>query len=113
MSHMSREMKAGALYAVVLAILLPVLTVLLIVPALMLDGFVVAKLWNWFVMEPFHTFKMHYALGIGLSLLVGFMARTYVPVAKGVKNNGWVLVGFMFGSPLVTLLTGYIVHHWV
>lgn len=109
----SDEMKTGMLVGVLVAILVPVLVAVLIIPSLFLDAFVVTKLWNWFVMNPFHTIKMHYALGLGLALLATFATRTYVPQAKGFKANLWHSASWTYLGPLMFLLTGYIVHHYV
>jgi len=86
---------------------------LLLIPAFFLDGFVVTKLWNWFVMNQFDTIHMHYALGLGLSILVGFMARSFIYKPKETDQEIVLLLNFLYLGPLFTLLIGWIVQHWV
>jgi len=112
---MSSEMKEGMWVGVLLAVLLPILIFLFTVPGILLEAFVVTKLWNWFVMFQFHTIKMHYALAVGLTTLVGFMSRQFV----GSINDGegkakiWANLAYIFVAPLIVLLIGYVAHQYV
>ena len=104
-------MSAGEVLLGVLA--LPFLVAAVIIPILLLDGFVVQKLWNWFVVEQFNTAKIPYAVAIGLSTLAGFMTRTFVwkPAEREEDISLWI--NYVIGTPLLTLLIGYIVHLYV
>lgn len=88
----------------------------MLVPALVLDGFVVMKLWEWFVVPTFSSApSLHLAVAIGLSMLAGFMVRIYnydyKPDSESKKDLAGRLMHLYVG-PFLALFMGWIVALW-
>jgi hypothetical protein len=91
------------------------ITIPIVAVSLLWDGFVTMKLWEWFVLRTFDSAPpLHLASAIGLSILVGFVARSYVSLQqtdsmKAVKYA----MSYMFVAPTLTLFGAWIVQFWV
>jgi len=87
----------------------------ILIPALLLDGFVALRLYQWFVEPTFASAPhIHLAEALGLTLLVGFFSRQFIrnPEAQTFQQKLEPVI-FMYLAPFVTLGIGYIVHLFV
>ncbi len=73
-------------------------------------GFVLVKLWTWFVVPTFGLPALTMAPAIGFSLLVGFLVYQYSAAdsAAETNNKNVAFVGVIY--PLIVLVIGYVVH---
>jgi len=88
-----------------------------VIPALLLDGWVVMKLWEWFILPTFTSApSINLATGIGFSLLAGFATRTYRYDYKPESEKSKHLIAqmiFAYVGPFLAVLIGWIVQAWV
>lgn len=99
-------------------ILITVLTFLVGIPAILLDGFVVLRLYEWFILSTFtNAPTIHLAEAIGISMLFGFMGRTLSASNSDPNDSNsmklYKSLSFLYLAPLVSLGMGYIVHLYV
>ena len=73
-------------------------------PIYILNGFVITKLWAWFIV-PFGLQQIPMAPAIGVALLVSLLTRQYVPNNEN-KILEPLVLAFLY--PLITLLFGWI-----
>jgi hypothetical protein len=72
-----------------------------------LHGFVIMKLWAWFVLPTFTSAPpLHIATAIGISMLVTYITNEH-PTHE---ENYWVVA---LTSPFFVLFFGWIIQHWV
>lgn len=80
--------------------------------SMIMSGFVLLKLWRWFVTPAFSGVpQISLATAIGISLIVRYLTLHITPEEKG-KSVGDLMyraVGRMFLFPLFVLLIGYVV----
>lgn len=81
-----------------------------------LRGFVFAKLWLWLVMPVFTNMpELSIASAIGIALVVSMLTKKFsdreAPDDEE-KSKAQIVISAFVG-PLVTLLFGYIVSHWI
>ena len=74
-------------------------------PFALLDGWVLTKLWAWFI-EPLGVPAIRLWAAIGLSMTIGFLTKQH---AHDERKPLEVLGGFIV-YPLLTLFLGYLVH---
>lgn len=81
-------------------------------PALLFRGWVLARLYLWFVVPTFHVNPISPAAAYGIALLLGLVA--YTPDAKKdqAKTDWAMTIGLMWMAPALSLLFGYIVQKW-
>lgn len=89
----------------------------MIVPALILDGLAVMKLYQWFITTTFTSAPtLHFVAAIGLSLFVGFISRQFIYTPKTDADEtvrfGLYALSFLYFTPLFSLLIGWIVHSY-
>jgi hypothetical protein len=76
-------------------------------------GFVLSKLWLWFMVPVFHLPVLGIVAAIGISLVIGFLTADSSPtVCEDKRSTGekfGAILGVLF-SPFLVLLVGYIVH---
>lgn len=77
--------------------------------AVMWKGFVLAKLWGWFLVDKFGLPALTIAQAIGLAIVVGMFS--YIR-AKDDEDEVWQPFVLAFLGPLVSLFAGWIVQHW-
>ncbi len=75
-------------------------------------GFVLVKLWSWFIVPVFHLPLLTYAPAIGLSLVVGFLVYQYHSDEAdqrpaGEKFTHACIISFIY--PLIVLMIGWVV----
>jgi hypothetical protein len=92
----------------------------LLVGGFLIKGYVLAQLWAWFVVTKFAAPPLSVAQAIGLAVVVAFLTKDYSSSddKKGEdKPSIWMVMvkGTLntFLPPLLALLTGYIVSHYV
>jgi hypothetical protein len=85
-----------------------VIALLLVVPAYLLYGGVLAILWRWFVVSAFHVAPLSVAQAIGVSLVVSIV----VPGPRD-ERSAIELLAASVGKALVVLAIGWVVHLWV
>lgn len=83
--------------------------------ASLLNGWVLTKLWSWFIVPVFSAPQLSIPAAIGLYLVVSFITHQYI---KDEEDEEFILktaraFGFSTFRPLVALLIGYIVKMWM
>jgi hypothetical protein len=92
------------------------LGIIIMIPAFLLDGFVALRLYQWFVESTFRAApRISLAEALGLSMLLGYLTRVFVYSPSGEKTWKQKLepITFVYLSPFLTLLTGYLIHLFV
>jgi len=88
------------------------LMTLFTVPALLLDGWALLKLYGWFILPVFRNAPT-ISLGqfIGISIFVGFLTRSYVD-AKGREGTEALVhaLSWSYLAPLLIVFVGWIVY---
>ena len=92
---------------------LGVITLVTVVPvfAYVIYGFVLVRLWAWFIV-PFGLPVIDTYQAIGLAIVVGFLTTRSTSNSKddrSTKDKGIAIVALMF-SPFITLIVGWVVH---
>ncbi len=93
-----------------------VLGLVLLVALSIFGGWVLSILWGWFMVPIFGLVALKLSEAIGLSLVVGALAKSHVPD----RNEGESLFAWMLDRlfeyvlyGLLLLLTGWVVQHFV
>ncbi len=81
-------------------------------------GFVLTKLWGWFIVPTFSLPLLSLPAAIGLSLIVGFMAKNHDFKKNDDENNSLrkVMLRATLAAaavPSISLLMGYIVSRFM
>lgn len=100
---------AGALLA---AIVVPVIMVY----AYFANGYVLSRLWEWFIVTKFGLPTLNIPEAIGIATVVSFLTTRYTNV-KGNEKSSWEKWGdflTVLVAPWITLLVGWIVYStWI
>jgi putative flippase GtrA len=75
-------------------------------------GFVISKLWLWFIVSTFGAVPLGIAQSIGLGLLVSFLTHqvdTYEDKDKSDTERLFIKIGVALLAPAFALLFGWIV----
>ena len=83
--------------------------VFLIVVIPVLNGLVLTKLWEWFVMPIFHIRQIYLAEAIGFSLIAKYLQHT--PPDEDNSSFPYRLIASIL-NPLVALCFGWILHQF-
>jgi hypothetical protein len=84
-----------------------ILGLLLVIPSIIIHGWVITLLWKWFVVYQFELPEITIPTGIGLSLLVHNLAPFHVPKPENQPSSVYSLgVGILVS--LFTLTTGWV-----
>lgn len=75
--------------------------------ALVLSGFTIVTLWQWFVVPVFHLPLLTIAQALGLALLVGYFTTN--PSARQERTAGEFFAE-LFSKPLTCFALGWIFH---
>jgi hypothetical protein len=92
--------------------------VVMIIPSVMWQGYVLSVMWNWFVSPTFDIPNLKIAAALGMAAIFSFMSPT-ANCAKEDANNdsigATVLKSVLraFGKPAMFLLFGWIVKQWM
>lgn len=99
------------LLTIILAVVVVLpLVILMTVPVAIWKGFVLSKLWLWFIVPTFGLPALSVPLAIGLCVLVGLFTANLARRQKDEETSFWTLYlvdGFV--APALALLFGYIV----
>lgn len=96
---------------ILLAILgLIILFPLLIIYSAIVHGWVLSKLWLWFLVPIFGLQPLNITQAIGISIIVGFLTHQ-VDIKKGKDDK--VKLFLVLINPFIILLFGYIVHKFM
>lgn len=97
---------------IITAIFVVVMMGIVLVPMAMWRGFVLSKLWLWFIVPTFNAPALSLTAAIGLSILVGMftygIASQYSDKDK-TSGDEWKGIGNGFLYPLISLGFGYVV----
>lgn len=74
-------------------------------------GWVLTKLWVWFIVAPFNAAPLGVAQCIGLSLIVGFLTKesAHCDDKRPAMKRFWAGMAQIFIDPLFLLLFAYVV----
>ena len=78
----------------------------LLIPQMLINGFVFTKLWQWFIV-PLGAEPIPFVLAIGLGLTIALLTHQYIP--KSEDNDWWRPFMSMYVEPFVYLLVDWIV----
>ena len=89
------------------ALALVPLSVLFVAGLVTLDGWILTKLWAWFVVTTFHLPPLTIAPAIGLTGTVGYLTHQRRPQGTWTEE-----VSHALGSSGMVLLIGWVVHNY-
>jgi hypothetical protein len=92
--------KVDAVGCVVLLLLLPFTTALY--------GYVLRVLWTWFMVDDFGLRPLSWHAALGLSVVVGMLAKSHAPQRN--PPSPWTTVASEFIYPLLYLFFGWAYH---
>lgn len=79
--------------------------------AIFLKGFVLSKLWGWFLV-PLGVPEIGFAHSIGVCILISFLTfqniKSYVDDNKTAEQRAGEYIGWIILYPLLTLLFGFL-----
>lgn len=90
------------------AIGIVVLLGVLMIPAYLLNGFVLMKLWQWFLV-PLGLPVIGLAHCIGIAIIINFLTMHYQKSPKESDDGGWNAFAHLYLNPLFVLFIGWIV----
>lgn len=88
-------------------------SLLWLIPASIIRGFVLSKLWLWFVASTFHIHTLSIATAIGISLIFTMLLPTNS--SKNIHYGIEWMLGVALtsiASPMFILFLGWMVHHF-
>lgn len=91
-------------------VLLIPIAAILCAPALILHGWVIAKLWNWYVTPFFHTPTLTWPVALGMRICLGaltFRLEDINQAGDPVQKMGKSLIQW-YSFPLLTLAIGWL-----
>ena len=83
----------------------------MIVVTSILNGFVLVKLWGWFVVPAFGLPTLSIPVAIGISLIIKYLTIHRSKTAEDVDM--WEAYKFAISFPIMTLIIGWIIHFFV
>ena len=96
---------------------LGLLAVLGMIGGTILEGVVLVKLWEWFVIPIFDVRALYTAEAIGLSLVTSLLTYQFIPENKNDGRNSldkWTAaLGVVFLKPVFYLLAGWLVYQFI
>ena len=83
-----------------------------------IKGFVISKLWLWFIVSTFNTHELRIVESIGIMILFNFMTNNLDPSEKKYKEkNIWLVIakstGIVFISSAVLLSIAWVIHLFI
>jgi len=87
----------------------------LMVMSSIINGFVLTKLWAWFMVPAFGLPQLSIPIAIGVSMVVKYLTYQKPPESKDENNVNKIgeALGFVIFYPLITLFIGWVVHFFV
>lgn len=89
------------------------LAALIIAASSILNGWVLTKLWAWFVVPVFGLPALGVATAVGLGLIVHHLTHQHINAAKDPDAKWWVTLLEVLLRPLIVLGLGAVVHCFV
>lgn len=107
---MSNDLKTKVAVVAVMVPLAVVMVIVLTAVVLLMDGFVMMKLWGWFLTPILNIKAISYIEAMGLVTLIRFVWKNYVFTPKIEDPTQEIIKGvaFVFVAPWFTLLIGYV-----
>ena len=84
------------------------LAILVSAPAYALDGWVIVKMWQWFITEHYGIAAPPIVVAIGLMILIAFLTHQRDWNDRGKQYGTRVVVSYF--KPLYFLIVAYIIH---
>lgn len=94
---------------------LAILQIAVAAPMVMWRGYVLSILWVWFVVKTFGVEPLSLPSAIGLSLIVSYLTHQ-MDFRKDERTTAEKFLSAMFAQtlwPALTLLSGWIINHWM
>lgn len=83
------------------------------VVVMLVNGFVLATLWGWFVVPVFGAPPLTIFQAIGITLITTYAAYEHRP-KKGEEKVDWTeAVAYMVSKPIAALLIGFVVYQFI
>lgn len=96
------------------AMIWTIATIIGLVVSAIWSGFVLTRLWLWFVVSQFADMpQLHLAGAIGLAIIISFLTKDRDERIEDRRSNEdkiYAIVGEAIFRPLLALVIGYIVH---
>lgn len=108
---MQDESLSEKFYAMVGALVsLPAIIILTIIIPIVWEGYVIVKLWGWFVVPQFDLPAIHLATAVGISCLMSLLATQYMSNEETETNKHPVLkaTAYVYLKPALVLLFGWL-----
>ncbi len=91
-----------------------VITFLVAVSGTILKGFVLSKLWGWFIVPYFSLPTLSVPLAIGVAATVSFLTLQHIPNnKKSEEDRAADAISSTLILPFVFLLIGWVVTFWL
>ncbi len=79
-----------------------------------LNGAVLAQLWNWFVVTLLDVPALTLVPSMGLGLTITFLTGSLIPKTDfDTKKDGAKIVLYAYGTPLIALAIGYVIQLFI
>jgi hypothetical protein len=94
---------------------LVVLAFVTIIAGTIMNGWVLSITWGWFIVPFFHLPKLSLVFAMGIGLVISFLTHQDIPNPKDQTTSEAVgrLVASAFITPLMFLVTGWVIHLFV
>lgn len=79
----------------------------------LLNGYVLSKLWAWFIVTTFHAPPLSLPAAIGLALVVSYLTYQHADTPKNPESKWWSLILVLILRPLMALAFGAVVHSFL
>lgn len=79
------------------------------IPFAILDGFVLIKLWGWFIVPTFALPTLGLAAAIGIAMIIRYLTHEHKWDGEKNKKNLGSQFAIAISYPILSLLLGYIV----
>lgn len=90
---------------------------LLIIVSYLINGFVLSKMWLWFIVTTFDAPMLNIPQAIGVAMIVGFLTQHPAPKNKdGEKEWSQIITSVLSAliAPFITLLIAWTVYNgWI
>lgn len=99
-----------AMVGMVVAVILGFVAMMVV--ASVLNGYVLTKLWGWFIVPTFHVPVLHLVPAMGLAMVVSYLTYQIDTSAQAEKASVTRWVGLIL-NPLVVLAIGWVLHKFM
>jgi len=87
----------------------------ILVMSSIMNGFVLTKLWAWFMVPAFGLPQLSIPIAIGISIVIRYLTYQKPPEPEGANNINKIgeTLGFVIVYPIMTLFIGWVVHFFI